>query len=240
MPEDNYTEHRALIAALSRLTTEYCGLPVTITGEKLILAPGHPAEQVYRKMDAAAYACTIDERGGGDAPDPDEDVLINEFWSMRRRAQVLIWRDRHGHTQWGLEPGVHHFSMDMRTMGCSWAWSVEAEVKAQQMLQRLIKPHLFKTYLLTGMFLETSPKSQVMYVFRRLRPTVALSFRDDAQGKILCCLCQHPLGYYRGTWAGALCPTDDVIGALLMMRADEHYFWRRCNQIPPWRPEAGL
>lgn len=243
LPGDNYDEHRAILAAMSRVTSEYCGLPVTIAGERLILAPGHPAAQVYAEVDAASFVCQVDERAqDGMGPDPDEEgsTLVNEFWSMRKRGQILIWRDAAGQTQWGVEPGIHHFSMDMRTMGCSLAWSLDAELKAQALLQTLIKPHLFKSYLLTGMFMETSQKSGVMYVFRRLRPTVALSWRQDQGGKILCCLCLHPIGYYRGTWSGGLCPTDDVIAHLLLMRADEAYYWRKSNQIPAWRPEAGL
>jgi hypothetical protein len=37
-----------------------------------------------------------------------------------------------------------------------------------------------------------------------------------------------------------MCPTDDVIAHLALMRGDEAMFWRRCNQHPPYRPEAGL
>lgn len=40
--------------------------------------------------------------------------------------------------------------------------------------------------------------------------------------------------------AGAMCPTDDVIAHLSLMRGDEKMFWRRCNQHPAYRPEAGL
>ena len=58
--------------------------------------------------------------------------------------------------------------------------------------------------------------------------------------KILACLCMHPIAYYAGSWAGAMCPTDDVIAHLSLMRADEHMFWKRSNQHPPYRPEAGL
>ena len=90
-----------------------------------------------------------------------------------------------------------------------------------------------------GMFMETSKRSGLTYVFRRLRPTIVL----DAKGsevKIRCCLCMHPIGYYAGTWAGAMTPTDDVIAHLMMMRGDEPMFWRRANQHPSWVPEAGL
>lgn len=32
----------------------------------------------------------------------------------------------------------------------------------------------------------------------------------------------------------------DVIAHLALMRGDEHMFWKRSNQHPPYRPEAGL
>jgi hypothetical protein len=50
----------------------------------------------------------------------------------------------------------------------------------------------------------------------------------------------HPIGYYRGTWAGAMAPTDDVIAHLMMMRADEHMYWRRAKQHPAWDPLCGV
>lgn len=40
--------------------------------------------------------------------------------------------------------------------------------------------------------------------------------------------------------AGAMCPTDDVIAHLMLMRGDEVDFWHRSNQHPAHRHEAGL
>src|SRR3546814_10910453 len=37
----------------------------------------------------------------------------------------------------------------------------------------------------------------------------------------LCALCLHPIGYYENSWAGAMCPTDDVIAHLMLMRRSE-------------------
>lgn len=45
---------------------------------------------------------------------------------------------------------------------------------------------------------------------------------------------------YRNTMCGAMCPTDDVMAHLLLMRGDEHMFWRRANQHPPHSPNSGL
>jgi len=105
----------------------------------------------------------------------------------------------------------------------------------------MLRHRQFKQYLLTGSFLETSERSGVTYVFRKLRPTLALSARSsDGTMKILCGLCMHPIGYYDGTWAGAMCPTDDVVAHLALMRGDEKMFWRRCNQHPSYQPACGI
>lgn len=129
----------------------------------------------------------------------------------------------------------------MATMGCAVAWDLNAEAKALETLQGLVTPHAYRTYLLTGMFLETSPRSRVTYCFRRLRPTVAIGRgKQPDTTSILCCLCLHPIGFYADTWAGAMCPTDDLLSHLFLMRADEHFFWKKANQISPWRATAGL
>jgi len=111
-------------------------------------------------------------------------------------------------------------------------------------LAGLLTDHQMCQYFLTGSFLETSKRSRVSYMFRRLRPTVAMTPRgQDASRDVMRCLavlCLHPIGYYEGTWAGAMTPTDDVIAHLLLMRGDEPGFWRQANQHAPWTPEAGL
>lgn len=58
--------------------------------------------------------------------------------------------------------------------------------------------------------------------------------------QILAALCLHPIGFYQGTWAGSMVPTDEVIAHLLLMRGDEPLYWRRANQHPAWSPLAGL
>jgi hypothetical protein len=50
----------------------------------------------------------------------------------------------------------------------------------------------------------------------------------------------HPIAYYEGSWAGAMCPTDDVIAHLMLMRGDEPMFWKRSSQHPATSPAAGL
>jgi len=224
--EDNYSSTRQIMRALGIKAEEWCGLPVPIADEKLIVEPSHPASSVYAKI-------------GREDP-PEDKTIINTWYSYRHRSDIVIYRDKEGKLRWGLVPGIHSLRAAFSTMGCSIAWTVEEEERALLKLSTLIPDHLFKMYLLSGMFIETSKRSGLTYIFRKLRPTVALTTDKTGEVKILCALCLHPIGYYEGTWAGSMCPTDDVIAHLLMMRADEHFYWKRANQIRAHRPEAGL
>jgi len=230
------------LIAQSDKMPEYCGLPVPIPGEQLILEPRHPAAAVYAQIDAKqanaygearSFACSHSDVN-------EETTLVNVFYSHKARCEIVIYRvgDK---TEWGKIPALNHITHDFSTMACSVAWGLDAELKAMDTLCGLIPRHLFKMYFLSGMFMETSKRSGVTYVFRRLRPTIALRphpHRDEM--RILTALCLHPIGYYGESWAGAMCPTDDVMSHLLLMRADEHYFWKKANQIPPHKPNAGL
>jgi len=209
-------------------TPEYCGIPVPINGERLILEPRHPAAKIIN-----SHNKETDEM-------PEGVKLVNHWYSRRERCEIAIWREPDESVRcgkWINNPVTHQFS----TMACSVAWSVEAEDKALKTLSGIIEPHLFKMYYLSGMFLETSKRSGVTYVFRKLRPTLALRPSKDGKSmRILAALCLHPIGYYAESWAGAMVPTDDVMSHLLLMRGDEPMFWRRANQIQPWKPNAGL
>jgi len=227
-----FAKVRAALNLLSQKAGEYCGLPPMIEGEQLVIEPSHRAYKVFADHNAKVAAAEGD--------DSAQCNLVNEWWSRRDRTQVVLWREPDGSLAWGRLPAANHLRSDIRTMGCSIAWSAAAECKAMEKLADLIPDHLFRGYFLTGMFLETSKRSGVTYLFRRLKPTVALRPSDEGQGRILACLCLHPIGYWVDSWAGALCPTDDVIAALLLMRADERFYWKKANQIAPHRPEAGL
>lgn len=177
------------------------------------------------------------------APDPGEDDgwrLRNSWFSINKRGEILIM-EREGKIDWGIVPGFHHIAYDLATLGCADVWGIEQEHAALNLLGTMVRHRAFRQYMLTGMFLEKSKRSGVTYLFRRLKPTIAIAPARDRVGmKILAALCMHPIAYYRGSWAGAMCPTDDLISHLILMRGDEHMFWRRCNQHPPYRPEAGL
>ncbi len=184
--------------------------------------------------------------GQADDMDPDDPTVYrvrNEFWSHRYRATIQVL-EKNGRVVGGFKPGFHHIGYSLQTMANSDVWGIEQEQRALQLLGTMIRHVQFKRYLMTGMFLEQSKRSGVTYLFRRLKPTVALrpwrSGATDEPATILACLCQHPIAYYESSWAGAMCPTDDVIAHLTLMRGDEHLFWKRSTQHPPHRPEAGL
>lgn len=222
---DDCAEARNQIRKMARLADEYAGIPLPLEDMPLVIEPRYPAAAMYAKApEDTTIPAHIKKRGS--------------FWSTHKRGLVLIWSE-HDKIQFGIEHGVNHISHDLRCLGASSAWGIEQEGNAIQLFASLVSHRQFKHYMLTGMFIETSPRSHVSYVFRRLRPTLALSLRGEAV-KILCAMCLHPIGYYEGCWAGAMCPTDDVIAHLMLMRGDERMFWARANLHPPYRPEAAL
>jgi hypothetical protein len=224
---DDWARERNALRLLSEVADEWAGLPMPLEGTELVIDPKHRAASVFKRKEEP-----IDEEEA-------KCVMRNRFYSIHKRREVYVWSEPDGKIQWGLHGTVHHFNLDMETMAASVAWGVEQEGRAVQMLATLLPHHAFKKYLLTGMFVEQSERSGVYYFFRRLKPTVAASGATGDM-KIIAVLCQHPIAYYAGTWAGAMCPTDDVIAHLSLMRGDEALYWRRCNQHPAFKPEAGL
>jgi hypothetical protein len=227
---DNMAVMRNRLKAMGSRVGEYAGLPLAVEGEELRIHPSYAFAHIYNK------------------PKPDEaevedgGKVRNIFWSVKYRVYVAVVEDKDG-TIWSA-PASHgnQAGMLLRTMGCSVAWGIEQESKALQLLGTLVRHVPFKYYLLTGMFMETSRRSGLTYIFRKLRPTVVLSPRAPKGGgmRMIAALCMHPIGHYAGCWAGAMCPTDDVVAHLMMMRGDEHGYWKEANQIPPGRHEAGI
>lgn len=202
-----------------------------LDGHRLIVEPTYPK------------ALALSMIGVPKVDDNDEGwTHVNSWYCRRWRCEVVIMRNPEGKHLFGRLPAFHHIKHDLNTLGASDAWGLDQEQRALQLLGRMIRHRQMKQYILTGMFIETSKRSGVSYVFRRLKPTVAIApdHKRETSMRILACLCMHPIAYYAESWAGAMCPTDDVIAHLSLMRADEHMYWRRSNQHPPWRPEAGL
>lgn len=216
---------------IAELRDHWAGIPMPLDGNRLVIEPKFPGGEMLSEI--------------GWKPEPEDDEfkgvkVRGKFWSWRRRSDVVIFEYPDGRVDWGLHLGVHHLDYDLKTLMCSDAWGLKQEGKAQETLASLVTPRQMKQYLLTGMFVEQSKRSGKYYMFRRLKPTVVMTADSKDKMSILCCLCLHPIAYYSGTWAGAMCPTDDVIAHVMLMRGDEKLFWRQSNQHPAFRPEAGL
>lgn len=222
---DGFAPLRNALRELAARRAEWAGIPIPIDGHPLIIESSYPYASIGQI--------------GRDRDEDDGWRVRNTFWSTARGCAIAVLERDDGKAVACAIPGSGNSgTMLINTIGASCAWGLEQEARALELLATLVRPHVYKQYLLTGMFLESSPRSRVTYVFRKLRPTVALVAREEV--RILTTLCMHPIGYYEGSWGGAMCPTDDVIAHLMLMRGDESMFWRRCNQHAPHRPEAGL
>lgn len=235
--EDQWITHeqmRGRLTELSEMIGAYEGIPVPLDGEPIVDSPR--------------------EDGGGreirvcrsDVVREDERVV--NAWTDHKRNRRVYVMDKGGRRSALVEPlspdrSMERFTMWMSTLGASDAWEFEAEVKAMELLQSMITDRQFRHYVLTGSFLEESPRSNLIYLFRRLRPTVVMSPRNGSGRDYIRCLavlCLHPIGYYEGSWAGCMVPSDDVVAHLTMMRGDEAGFWGKANQHRPHEAEAGL
>lgn len=209
---------------------QWAGIPMPIKGERLVIEPTYPNGSALAAIGAEKEDAL-----------PEGLKMRNVFYSHHARCDVYIWHEPDGQLRHGFVGAFHGLKHQLHTLGASYAWGIEQEHNALQLLATLVRHDQLKMYLLTGAFLETSKRSRLTYMFRKLRPTVVIDAKDKSKAaQIMCTLCMHPIGYYAESWAGAMCPTDDVIAHLMLMRGDEHMLWRRSNQHPPHRPEAGL
>lgn len=231
---DGHAQLRNGLRRVAEANGTWCGIPMPLEGEELVIEPSYPK---------AADLMRIGRPPLPEAGVAEESALKStvrsQFYSSHKRGVVVIFTKPGGKVDWGMVRPTNPMDMVLRTLGCSEAWGIEQEANALNLLGTLVSHHAFKKYLLAGSFLETSKRSGVTYVFRKLRPTIALHVRDGSV-QIMCALCMHPIGLYDGSWAGAMCPTDDVVAHLMLMRGDEALFWRRANQHPSWVPQSGL
>jgi hypothetical protein len=231
---------------------EWAGVPMPLPGLGVVMEPKHPFADRMPELQAIVDS----DRPKAPTTDDVEGWRIVNQWRGRVRdvtGTVYIMRDRDGRVQWGIDadaPRRNRFVLGpLETLD---AWHLDTELTAIDRLATLLTPRMFHAYVITGSFLERSSRSGLTYLFRRLRPTIVLTphgsrrgyFKGDDEAShemhILCALCLHPIAYYGETFCGAMCPTDDVIAHLLLMRGDEAMLWRRANQHKPGAPESGL
>ncbi len=224
---------------------EYAGFPVPVHGYRVAMSERHPRFADWEGWTLGAreaeghreFVCTTDQV---------ETPIVNEWWSRRLGTMVYV-EDRDGRRSCLHEPytvelaAVRRWDMTFATVAIGHeAWEVEAEIRALETLGDHISRPQQSLYLLHGLFFEASKRSQARYVFRRSRPTIVLLPGRSGLLSPSVTLCHHPLAYYQGTFAGGMVPSDDVLAALLLMRSDEAGYWKRSNQHPIDRPEAGL
>ena len=225
---DGFAPLRNGLKRIAAERQDWAGLPMPVEGTRLVIEPKFP------------HAAALSKMGGDDEePLPDDCKERNSWWSSRLRAHVVIWEEG-GKILWMTIPHHHRAAMEMSVLSVSDVWGIEQESNAVKLLGTMLRHRQFKQYLLTGMFAESSPRSGLTYIFRKLRPTIVLNKNAEGGPRLIAALCLHPIAYYEGSWAGAMTPTDDVVAHLAMMRGDEHLFWKRANQHHPSRPEAGL
>lgn len=210
------------------------GAPLPIDGMKLVVEPRYP----WQGLNGCGFNLP-------EEPEPGpSDFCLRNHWTDKLRGHVVYVCEENGKAFSLKEPlnwpeQRHKMEISVLGVASSPAWTIDAELRAMEKLRSHLNEHRWKQYVLCGMFLETSKRSGVTYLFRKLRPTLAIKAKG-ATMKILAALCLHPVGYYQGSYAGSHVPSDDVCAHLLMCRADEHYFWRKCNQHSPWNLEAGV
>lgn len=235
---DAHHQARTILKRAAVLTGEWAGMPMPLRDRPLVFEPNYPWAKFFKELQDDTE---VEKLVKAEKP-LDALKMRSHFYSTHLRSDIFIWEED-GKIVWGLHPAAHSLIQQIGTIDASDAWGIEQEATALQLLATLLNHVQYKRYLLTGMFLESSSRSGLTYIFRRLRPTVALSFRNfdgSTQSRIIATLCMHPIAYYQNSWAGAMCPTDDVIAHLMLMRGDEKMFWRRSNQHQAFRPEAGM
>jgi hypothetical protein len=208
---------------------EWAGIPMVMEGCPLVIEPTYPMAEKLMAI--------------GQKPESEREwdptyKVRNIFWSWKWRRNVTIFELR-GKISFVKDTESNPGALLLDTLNAADAWGIEQEKNAIDTLGTLLRHRQFKQYLLTGMFMESSARSGLHYLFRRLRPTLVISGKRRHL-RTIAALCMYPIGYYEGSWAGAMCPTDDVVAHLMLMRGDEHMFWRRANQHPVWVPQAGL
>lgn len=228
------------LAETSFAKQDWSGMPVPVPGLTLVLEPRYK----HQALSEFRWKECYDEEGVRHAFDeeqpskPSEYRRVNSWWNARYQLNIVVVKDKQGRARFTVL-FEDRLVFTIRTLEAAAVWPVEAERKAQKKLASLIPEDLFDLYALTGHFAETSERSLVTYLFRRGRPTIAIR-QTEEYSHPLCALCLHPIGYYGDTWAGAMCPTDEVIAHLLMMRGSEEKFWTNANQHPVDRPAAGV
>lgn len=225
-----WEQQRRILDFIAKEKGLWAGIPSPVPGTHLRVEKTFPGREI---LEAANLV--------NEEKSEDEKIKIrNVFWCMHWKSNIIVI-EQEGRIFHRKLPGFHSLDKLINTLEASIAWDLSAETKAIELLADLLTDDQLRSYFLAGVFLEKSKKSGVTYMFRKLRPTVALAAGRKNEGmRIICTLCMHPIAYYADSWAGAMVPTDDVIAHLMLMRTDERKFWARSVQHAAYEPESGI
>ncbi len=202
-------------------------------------------DENYQKFLAFLQGLRSDEVDG-------EWKLVNKWvsatkWRGPLKREVSIWRHKEtGAYKHEIEPFGETSSRGQMLMNSCFIRArcnmVETEHIARERLFQGLSEEQKQQCILTDSFVETG-RSGTKYILRRNRPTLAFSVKkteEGNEGELLAALCMHPLAYYTGSWIGVMPPSDEMLAHLLHIRADEHRYWKICNQHSPSHYLSGL
>jgi hypothetical protein len=224
--------------ALENQGTEY-GLPLpslSAMDRPMVVAKGVPLRHVIEQSARTELEEELSHK-----------IKVRNSWSKLGDAEIAIIETEEGpfalpryHAGWRLQK-----LLDTSMIRSGTTQTAEAELRAMDSLKLRINKRQWESYVLSGMFPERSEKSDLHYFFRKGYPTIVASYHEGIkpgfqEGHVLACLCLHPIGYYQQTYCGLMCPTDEVICHLLLMRADERKYWSQCGQWSAHDPRSGI
>lgn len=241
--EQRNAQWRRYIDRASEVKNDWQGIPVLLDDPKVVVHDRHPMREFFEQQRGLDVKVMV----GGPSDVPADERIINHWYCPQRNADVVIMegggRRYHVLLRRAPDRSMDRLDLWLTTLGAADGWDTAAEAKARRKLRGMLTDRQWRHYDLTGSFLETSPRSRLTYLFRRLRPTVVMTPRNrrgDDVMRVLAVLCLHPIGYYERSWGGCMVPTDDVIAHLTMMRGTEAYYWSKANAHESAAPEAGL
>jgi hypothetical protein len=174
-------------------------------------------------------------------------IRVRNSWSMLGDREICIVETEEGPMALPRYYAGNRMRkiIDGSILRAGTSQTAEAEMRAMESLKKRINERQWDSYVLSGLFPELSEKSGIHYFFRKGYPTLAVSYRPGIKkgfesGRVIACLCLHPMGYFQGSHCGLMCPTDEVICQLLMMRADEKKYWGKCGQWSVTDPRSGV
>lgn len=247
LPEGlSYPDINSAVSDACLETGMYSGAPIPLPGHSMSIEKKFPGgEELSNYLPCAGEVRLPTTFTDNEESCRDDEFVTNDWYSRRLNADIIIIarldsigenplksKFRYRAVVCPRRPewlaAAYSLQSQLATMDAAAVYPLQAEEAALVCLSGMVSNQQMRTYVLTGGFVETSRRSLCRYLFRRCRPTVVFGQKNDFMP--IAALCLHPIGYYNGSFAGALAPSDDVVAQLTLMRADEKRFWRQAHQ----------